>query len=216
MSRALESLSSLPEESRDAGVLREVGKFISLNQNTFSSIRNKPIHTDLLPIGHPLSELNLNVSESVARAAYAQWLSTDPSISEEYRTLVAAAHAFEFDSIERKHAFLRLRAVTASAIPSYFKIDELHAIVAAFGDGNSSAARRARVALQWRDRKGRWVEMGRGADFNFRLPDGILGTASGVYVGATPEGKGLIQVSGDSNLPDGIYPIDAQIGRAHV
>ena len=151
MSRALESLSSLPEESRDAGVLREVGKFISLNQNTFSSIRNKPIHTDLLPIGHPLSELNLNVSESVARAAYAQWLSTDPSISEEYRTLVAAAHAFEFDSIERKHAFLRLRAVTASAIPSYFKIDELHAIVAAFGDGNSSAARRARVALQWRE-----------------------------------------------------------------
>ena len=210
MDRALTELASLSPESREAGALREVGKFISLNHNTFSATREYPKHTDLLPIGHPLAEANTSVSPSAAYAAYAQWLSVDPSISDEYRSLVASAHSFEIGSIERKHAFTRLNAVTASDIPSFFKIDELHPIVAAFGDGNSSAARRARVALQWRDRKGRWVEMGRGADFNFRLPDGILGTASGVYVGATPEGKGLIQVSGDKNLPDGIYPIDAR------
>ena len=80
MDRALTELSSLSIESREAGALREVGKFISLNHNTFSATREYPKHTDLLPIGHPLAEANMSVSPSVAYAAYAQWLSVDPSI----------------------------------------------------------------------------------------------------------------------------------------
>jgi len=91
----------------------------------------------------------------------------------------------------------------------------------AFSGGNSSAARRARVALQWRDRKGRWIEMGRGIDFNFRLPNGDIGSAGGTYVGvnadrgySTENGKpvanaGLIEIRGNDTIPDGIYSIES-------
>jgi hypothetical protein len=105
---------------------------------------------------------------------------------------------------------MRLRSLTAGLVPNYVKIEHFP-ITAAFGDGNSSAARRARVALQWRDKKGRWVEMGRGANFNFTMPDGSMGSASGVYVGVAPDGRnGLIQVTGDKNLADGIYSVTPQ------
>jgi hypothetical protein len=104
-------------------------------------------------------------------------------------------------------------SVTSESVPGYFKLDPAP-IVAAFSDGNSSAARRARVALQWRDKKGRWVEMGRGANFRFRTSSGSVAVASGVYVGVRPSRPGdnqrpagLIQVSGDKNLPDGIYAV---------
>jgi hypothetical protein len=105
---------------------------------------------------------------------------------------------------------MRLRSLTAGLVPSYVKIEHFP-ITAAFGSGNSSAARRARVALQWRDKKGRWVEMGRGGNFKFSMPDGSSALASGIYVGVSPDGQnGLFQVTGDKNLADGIYSVPAQ------
>ncbi len=212
MDRALESLSSLSLESREAGALREVAVFISTATNTFST--NSTKHTDLLMQGHPLSALNASLTPAEYREKYATWLAADSAVNDNVRALVASAHAAEPGSIEREHAFSRL-LVTKKFVPGYFKIDVLEAITAAFGSGNSSAARRARVALQWRDRKGRWVEMGRGVNFNFRMPDGSVARASGTYVGVRPQRAGenytagLMQVSGDANLPDGIYAIRA-------
>jgi hypothetical protein len=105
---------------------------------------------------------------------------------------------------------MRLRALTAGAVPNYVKIEHFP-ITAAFGSGNSSAARRARVALQWRDKKGRWVEMGRGGNFKYSMPNGSSALASGIYVGVSPDGQnGLFQVTGDKNLADGIYSVPAQ------
>lgn len=224
MNRANASLSSLSNESRELGVLREVAKFITAHQDTFKAYEYSS-NTDLLPIGHPRSSLNLTASSDVARERYAQWLSSDPSIDNSIRPLIATAHSLEPGSIQRRHAFARLRVTLASAIPLFFKIDEspIKTLLAAFGfgGGNSSAARRARVALQWRDRRGRWVEMGRGIDFNFRLPNGDIGSAGGTYVGvnaargySTENGKpvanaGLVEIRGNNSLPDGIYSIES-------
>jgi hypothetical protein len=228
MSRAMKELSSLPDESRTHGVLREVSKFISLNQKTLlasASIK----HADLLPKGHPLSPLNASLTDDDLRKKYAEWIAADPAIADEARPLVAMAHSLPPESIEREHAFLRLRTLQASAVPAYFKIDDVTALVASFMSGNSSAARRARVALQWRDRFGRWIEMGRGVNFRFRLPDGSIATGRGNYVGAgsnprverTSTGTslvsdtGLIEVSGVPGLQPGLYSIDSKNAAAY-
>ena len=208
MNRALANLAVVDEESRDFAVLREVSSFISTAQKT--SVMTASAHTDLLPQGHPLSALNASLTPEEYRFKYAQWLAADADVSSAARPLVAAAFSAKPGSIERNHAFMRL-SVTTEKVPGYFKLDPAP-IIAAFSDGNSSAARRARVALQWRDKRGRWVEMGRGANFRYRTSSGSVASASGVYVGvATPRPgenrspSGLIQVSGDANLPDGIY-----------
>lgn len=220
MNRALASLSSVDSNSRNLAVLREVNKFISLHQDTFKAHSSKTDYADLLPIGHPLCSLNLTVSEKHERERYAAWLAADASISDEARSLVATAYSLEPGSLERRHAFARIE-VTRHIVPLFIKFDSIQALVAAyqFRDGNSSAARRARVATQWRDRYGRWVEMGRGLDFKFKLPDGQIGTAAGTYVGIDStqgfidfEGKqvansGFVEVSGHPTLPDGIYSI---------
>lgn len=222
MSRAMKELSSLSDDSRRQGVLREVSKFISLNQKTLlASVSMK--HADLLPKGHPLSPLNASLSDVELRKKYAEWIAADPAIADDARPLVAMAHSLAPESLEREHAFLRLRSLSASAVPAYFKIDDVTALVASFNDGNSSAARRARVALQWRDRFGRWVEMGRGVNFRFRLPDGSIQVGRGNYVGAggdtrtenTADGptlvsdSGLIEVSGVPGLKAGLYVINS-------
>ena len=210
MDRSIERLSALEGDAKDFAVLREVASYISTAQKTF--VASASTHTDLLPQGHPLSSLNASLTPEEYRFKYAQWLAADPDISTNARPLVAAAFSAQPGSLEREHAFMRL-SVTSESVPGYFKLDPAP-LVAAFSSGNSSAARRARVALQWRDKKGRWVEMGRGANFRFRLPGGGVASASGVYVGVSvpkpgenPRPAGLIQVSGDANLPDGIYAV---------
>ena len=224
MNRANASLSSLSDESRELGVLREVAKFITVHQDTFKAYEYSS-NIDLLPIGHPRSSLNITASSDIAQERYAQWLSSDPSIDNSVRPLIATAHSLEPGSIQRRHAFARLRVTLAGPVSSFFKIDDspIKALVAAFGfsSGNSSAARRARVALQWRDRYGRWVEMGGGLNFNFRLPNGDIGNAAGNFVGVNAnsgysifEGKeivnaGYIEVRGDNTIPDGIYSIES-------
>jgi hypothetical protein len=211
MNRALSSLSSLDDVSLDFAVIKEVSRFLNVATKTFTASQTH--NTDLLVAGHPLSTLNASLSGEEFLKKNARWIAADPSIDESIRPLVASAHAATPGSLEREHAFARLNA-NKTLLAAYFKIDNLSPIVAAFGSGNSSAARRARVALQWRDRKGRWVEMGRGANFRFRTSSGSVAAASGVYVGVRPSRPGdnqrpagLIQVSGDKNLPDGIYAV---------
>jgi hypothetical protein len=212
MNRSLASLSSLDSDAKDFAVLREVSRFLNVATKTFTASQTH--NTDLLVAGHPLSTLNASLSGEEFLKKNARWIASDPSIDESIRPLVASAHAATPGSIEREHAFARLNA-NKTLLAAYFKIDNLSPIIAAFGSGNSSAARRARVALQWRDKKGRWVEMGRGANFRFRMPDGSVASASGVYVGVRPKRAGenstagLIQVSGNKNLPDGIYAVQA-------
>lgn len=86
-------------------------------------------------------------------------------------------------------------------------------LTAAFG-GQSSASRRARAALQWRDRFGRWVEMGRGVNFSFRDSGGSTHSVNGKFIGASDtKGRGYVHVKDDPNLPNGIYEIDSSNGE---
>jgi hypothetical protein len=220
MNRSLASLSSLDDESRGFAVLKEVSRFLNVATKTFTASQTD--NTDLLVAGHPLSALNASLSGDEFLKKNASWLAADPSIHESIRPLVASAHSATPGSLEREHAFARLNA-SKTTLASYFKLDNLSPIVAAFSSGNSSAARRARVALQWRDKKGRWVEMGRGVNFRFRLPNGSIQVGKGNYIGAggdtrvqkTSEGtslvsdSGLIEVSGVPGLQSGLYVINS-------
>jgi hypothetical protein len=230
MNRALSSLSSLDSDAKDFAVLREISRFLNVATKTFTASQTH--NTDLLVAGHPLSTLNASLSGEEFLKKNARWIAADPSIDESIRPLVASAHAATPGSLEREHAFARLNA-NKTLLAAYFKIDNLSPIIAAFGSGNSSAARRARVALQWRDKKGRWVEMGRGVNFRFRLPDGSIQVGKGTYVGAggstrverTSSGtslvsdSGLIEVSGVSGLKSGLYAVNsnnAEVYQARV
>lgn len=88
--------------------------------------------------------------------------------------------------------------------------DLLTSLVADIG-GNSHAARSARAHLQWRDRYGKFIEMGKGIKFKFRRPDGTTVSANGVFVGTTNDPNvGQVYVQKDPNgLKDGFYSIQS-------
>ena len=89
--------------------------------------------------------------------------------------------------------------------------NSLSALVAV--GGNSSAARSARAKLQWRDRFGRFIEMGRGIKFKIRLGDGTARSVNGKFVGAVDGDTGQVFVQNDpSGLKDGFY--DVKSGNA--
>jgi flavodoxin len=82
---------------------------------------------------------------------------------------------------------------------------EVEALIAA--GGNSSAARRARVKSQLRDRFGRWVEMGRDCKIKIKFNGKVIDVI-GKFVGGSPDkpGYGMFVVKGDPNgIPDGVY-----------
>lgn len=82
--------------------------------------------------------------------------------------------------------------------------DKLSAIIAAFNEGANKGFWR----FQWRDRYGRWVEMGRGVLGKLRLKDGSIADVRGVFVGGTENpgfGRVLVEGLGKKGIPDGIY-----------
>lgn len=93
-----------------------------------------------------------------------------------------------------------------------FTLESLEPLVAV--GGNSRAARSARAKLQWRDRFGRFVEMGRGIKFKVRFPNGKVSSVIGQFVGSsdTP-GMGQVFVSNDPNgLRNGFYEVSSSNG----
>lgn len=83
--------------------------------------------------------------------------------------------------------------------------------------GNSRAARSMRARLQWRDRFGRWIEMGRGVKFKVRGADGAARSVIGSFVGAKDEKTGQVYVQRDPNgLPDGFYDVSSENAQEFV
>lgn len=83
-------------------------------------------------------------------------------------------------------------------------LDKLSALVAAFNEGANKGFWR----FQWRDRYGKWVEMGRGILGKLRLKDGSIVNVRGVFVGGTENpgyGRVLVEGQGAKGIPDGIY-----------
>jgi len=98
----------------------------------------------------------------------------------------------------------------------YYDEDENLGLLAAgsrwTSGGNSKAARRARVAMQRRDRFGRWAEMGGGIAFPGRNSDGKIVKMVGRYVGpAEREGYMRVYVTESRGIRAGIYEVPCKV-----
>lgn len=179
--RSLESTRGLAFEVREFTALRDLDSFLSLaHYNKSKSVFSK--NTDLLPVSHPASTARHSMTASGLMHARAQWLLADERISETARPLLASAFTSKPGSSEYIYAVTRLNALPKGSYP-------LEALVAAFGDGNSYAARRARAMLQRRDRKGRFAYQGGGISALIERTNGSVERLTGKTVSTSPDGK---------------------------
>lgn len=88
------------------------------------------------------------------------------------------------------------------------------ALVAAIGFNDG--ANRGFWRVQWRDRLGRWAEMGRGVLSKVRMPNGEVMDMSGVFIGGSNRpgfGRVLVKGQSDKGIPDGVYEIGSNNGE---
>lgn len=183
--RSLEKTIGLPNKERDFKALRDLSDFITLshkNKTSFSSAKN----TDLLPVGHPKSTASHDYSLQDYLTQKARWITADFNIVEEAKPLIASAIINPCDSVEYKYAITRLTNLPQGLVSQ-------EALLAAIGDGNSTAARRARAAKQLRDLKGRFAWMGGAVRAFFRMLNGDVKSFTGRYVADSPR-PGFIQI----------------------
>jgi len=98
----------------------------------------------------------------------------------------------------------------------YFEDDDNLGLVAAGSrwnsGGNSAAARRARVALQRRDRYGRWAEMGGGIAFSGRNSNNQVIKMVGRYVGPAERPEYMrVYVTSGRGIQTGIYEVPSKV-----
>lgn len=208
--RALISSESLDPESQYFAVLREVASFVSLSiagshpNGTFA-------HTDLLPVGHPLSTARHGMSASAYRRERALWVAADPRIEDEHvRTVVASAYAANPLDPEFVFATTRLRALKSDQVPLDLVISPL---LADFGSNpyagrNSFIHRSARASAQRRDRKGRFAYEGGGARVYVAMPDGSTKSVVGSFAGnGLDPNRVELELKGVEGFKDGIYSV---------
>lgn len=97
-----------------------------------------------------------------------------------------------------------------SELPIIASNEEGSPLTALTADGNLN------YTWQWRDRYGRWVEMGRGIKFKVRRATGDIVSVLGQFIGAGSPGgtKGIVLVKDDPNgFPDGFYEVDSANGQ---
>ena len=204
--RSLAKTASLETKTRQFVAYKEVSSFISLACTGEISTDSQVSYRDLLPVGHPLSSRSNTMTASALRHARSRWIAADPRVDEDVREIIAAAYFYDKDSVEYSHAIASLQVLVAGAVPREIYLSALTAAFS-FGAGNTSAARSARANLQWRDRLGRWIEMGRGIGFKINIGGNNV-PINGKFIGVDGK-RGLVQVKGDANLPDGIYPVES-------
>jgi len=153
--RSLQKTKNLPFSLREHMALKELSSYITLaqsNKNSSLTLSN----TDLLPTSHPRSTREHSLTASAVRNARSRWFADDPRITDERaKTILSSAFSSEVGSVEHTYYTSVLSALPQGMIPT-------EALLAAFGDGNSSAARSARAQLQRRDREGKFAFQGGG------------------------------------------------------
>lgn len=184
--------------------LRDVSDFISMAQrgtSNYPSARN----TDLLPVGNPLSTRKHAMSASAFSYERARWVSSDPRITSlEVKSLVASLLTSNPGSPEYTYYASRISSLPQKDAP-------LVALIAAFGDGNSRAARSARARLQRRDRKGRFAWMGGGMSTLVRRSTGVVNRLTGRFVAQGVGDDNTFDIEG----PDGtLYRVPAGASEA--
>lgn len=191
---ALRSLEKNSDESysvRRHRALAELSSYTAMLQRD-RIVGNALNHADLLPIAHPRSTRDHELSGAELFEHRSRWVLDDPKITDTtVRTLLASALTAHPATTEYEYAVARLEAMPQGTVPQY-------ALVAALGDGNSSAARRARAMLQRRDRKGRFAEMGGGLRALIRMANKAVRSLTGRALV-----QGINTDTFDMELPDG-------------
>ncbi len=171
--------------------IKELNNYIQLaqyNKVFFGTVDN----TDLLPISHPRSTRKHELSTADLMRHRARWIVDDPKIQDdEIRSVLASALTAHPATAEYEYSIARLQSLPQGTVPSY-------ALLAALGDGNSSAARRARALLQRRDRKGRFAFMGGSLRALIRRANGVVQSLTGKTVAADENSDTF-----DIELPNG-------------
>jgi antirestriction protein ArdC/DNA polymerase III epsilon subunit-like protein len=176
ISRSLHSSEGLPFSVRKHQALTELSNYIALAKYN-KVVGLTAFNTDLLPLSHPRSTREHSMTASAIIRSHVQWVTDDPRITDETaKGLIASAMLAPANSPEKLYALTRLENLPQGHIP-------LEAMTAAYGGGNSAAAKRARVALQLRDRLGRWVEMFGGLGIKVKRRDGSTSALTGRAVG---------------------------------
>lgn len=176
ISRSLHSSEGLPFSVRKHQALTELSNYIALAKHN-KVVGLTAFNTDLLPLTHPRSTRAHSMTASAMIRTHVQWVIDDPRITnEDAKALIASAMLAPANSPEKLYAITRLENLPQGHVP-------LDALTAAYGGGNSAAAKRARVALQLRDRLGRWVEMFGGLGIKVKRRDGSTASLTGRAVG---------------------------------
>ena len=162
-------------------------------------------HTDLLPIGHPLSTNPAEVSLRTKALSESEWVSADPRISEEFRPLVASIYLTSPGSVEHNFLVARLESADTKDVPK----DVVLAVTAAgnpLGGGNSFLERSARAKLQRRDRLGRFAFVGGGARAFVKDLKGFIHSVMGRFVGTGTDSDTFdVEFIDDPIMGTGIY-----------
>jgi hypothetical protein len=225
VNRAFSRTADSTFSERKYHTLRDVSDFIAMShhgKSNYSVARNR----DLLPIGNPMSTRKHLMSLSAFAYERARWVAADPRIEDtEIRTLVASLLTSSPGSPEYTYYASRISSIPHKSSP-------LVALIAAFGDGNSRAARSARARLQRRDRKGRFAWMGGGMSALVRRNNGTVNRLTGRFVAQgigddntfdieTPDGnlyrvpatssEAVKAVISSDEFPDGYSPAPADV-----
>ena len=96
--------------------LREVSDFVNM-ATTGAKPKVAGEHTDLLPVGHPLSTRVNDYSANDVMEFKAEWVAADPRIAEEFRPLVASAYKTNSNSAEREYVLAKLEATSPVDVP---------------------------------------------------------------------------------------------------
>jgi len=189
--RSIAKNEAEPFSVRKHRALTELSQYVTLAQQN-RVLNGKPEHTDLLPVAHPRSTRAHDMTTASLMQSRARWVTDDPTIKDAaIKTLLASALTAHPASAEYEYSVARLESFPEGQIPQY-------ALLAALGDGNSSAARRARAMRQRRDRKGRFAEMGGGLRALIRRVNGMIQNLNGRAVSQGIEGDTF-----DMETPDG-------------
>lgn len=208
--RAITASARRPIETQIFNAVRAVRSFLTLAATGVGNNLDINVY-DLLPIGHPLSQAaSARTNDNILKQRVS-WVAAGSEIADEARPLIASAFLAPEGSIEQRYAFTLLASLPAGQVPAeLLDASALATITAALGDGNSSAARRARVKLQRRDRLGRWAFMGGVSRFKARIGSNIK-TVYGRYVGGTADPNiGRILVKNDRDAADGVYLVSSK------
>ena len=192
ISRSLYASRDLPFSIRKHQALSDLSDYITLaKHNKVNGF--KSFNTDLLPVSHPRSTKVTTMTASAMLEAQMRWVIDDPRITDDNaKALIASAMMSHPDSPEHIYTMKRIELLPQGTV-------SLEALVAAYGDGNSRAARSARAKLQRRDRKGRFAEMFGTFKLILGLRDGGKASATGRILGQNIFSPDLL----DMELPNG-------------